>query len=164
MDYSINIFLVDSALDLSSAVELQCGSYCSTRTASAGHQCLSCLCENGASLFRTQSYIWSTMMILDAIMVDGYWGLCSLEQFSDLIEKYLEGRGHVSVLTENVLSCEQCLTTRCKIVEVDEKRKCALEKHSDVSLWESYWKYCKSDFYLNFFKKSYLKFWLFIPD
>lgn len=142
---------MDSALDLSSAVELQYGSHCSTCTTSAGHQCLSCLCEDGPSLCRTQSYIWSTMMILDGIMVDRYWGLYSLDQISDLIKKYLDGRAHVCVWTENLLSCEQCLTSRCKIVEEDEKRKCTLEKHSDISLWESYWKYSKSDFYLNFF-------------
>lgn len=127
-------------------------------TACAGHQGLRCLCENEASLCRTRSYIWSSMLILDGIMVDGYWGLCLLEQFLDLIQKYFEGRGRVGVLTETVLSCKLCLINRCKIVEGDEKRKCALEKHSDVSLWESYWKYCKSDFCLNFFKNSNLKF------
>lgn len=62
--------------------------------------------------------------------------MCSLGRFSNPIQKYLEGRGHASVLTENALPWEQCLTNRCKIMEGDEKS--VLWKHSVVSHWESH--------------------------
>lgn len=36
-------------------------------------------------------------MNMSDVKVDSYWELCSLQEFSNLIQKYLEDRGHVIV-------------------------------------------------------------------
>lgn len=63
------------------------------------------------------------MMSLNDITIDSYRELCSLEYFSDLIQKHFENKGRVIFLTANLLLCKQHLTNRCRIVLGGKERK-----------------------------------------